>query len=163
MSQKKQKEVYLILGAPLTGKTTFIKENYNDQDKFYVINYADKFFQLFNSYDDIKDSNKLTDAYNEIALELADNFRFDNKILVIEYCTGFEEGNKNLNNLIKQMKSINIEVRVKQISLELEESKKLQELAKQDHSYFSSYHLNEHHYHLLNHFFNDMGAPLIEN
>ncbi len=163
MANTNQKEIHLILGPPLTGKTTFIKENYNDQDKFYVINYADKFFELFSSYDDIEDSNKLTDAYNEIALELADNFRFDNKILVIEYCTGFEEGDKDLNNLIKQMKSINVEVKVKQISLELEESKKLQELAKQDPSYFSSYHLNEHHYLLLNHFFSDMGAPLIDN
>ncbi len=156
MANTNQKEIHIIIGAPLTGKTSYIKKNYQDKEKFYVINYADKFLELFGEFEEEEDTDKVCDVYNTIAPELADDFQFGDKTLVIEYCTGFEEADKDLAILINKMKKLNCKIKIKDIKKGLEASKKLQEAAKQDPTYFSSYHLNDYHFTVLTNFFDDM-------
>ncbi|WP_188465812.1 hypothetical protein [Marivirga lumbricoides] len=152
----KTKTIHFIIGAPLTGKTHFIKSNYSEKDKYYVINYADTFHNEFGNYDQFEESERLLKIYNTIAPELHENFHFDDKDLIIEFCSGFEEHDKDLKELITLAKNTRAEVKITQMQKTFEEAQKLKLLATEDEHYYSSYYLNDHRHELLCNFFQDM-------
>ena len=136
------KTINIITGSPLTGKSNFIQTFFSDSSKYFHLDYSKTFLELFNSYEDEND-DKICQVRNKITGDLLEYFYFGNHEIVFEYCTGFEESDKELYDLIKLIGSMNIAVKVKHIDCDVEEALKRGELVKSDASYYSSYHLNE--------------------
>ena len=132
------KKVYAVVGAPLTGKTTYIKNNFSDAAKYY---WADIINSSKNVFKEIllEDDEKLTDIYSDVNQGLVDNFLLGNKDVVFEYCTGFEETDNMLLELIDQIKSYNIDFELIQLECDLEEAEKRNERVRSESSYYSSY------------------------
>ncbi len=135
---KMSKKVYAVVGAPLTGKTTYIKDNFSDTTKYYwadIINASKKVFKEIL----LEDEEKLSDIYSDVNQGLVDNFLLGNKAIVFEYCTGFEETDNMLLELIDQIKSCGIDFELIQLECELEEAEKRNEKVRSEPNYYSSY------------------------
>ena len=96
------KKVYAVVGAPLTGKTTYIKKHFGNTSKYY---WADMIVSSRKLFGDvlIEDDDKLSEIYNDVNQGCVDNFFLGNKDIVFEYCTGFEETDEMLLELIDQI------------------------------------------------------------
>lgn len=136
------KTINIILGAPLTGKSEWIQTNYADASKYFHLDYAKTFLALFNSYDD-ENLDKVCEVRNKMREDLVEYFYFGKHEIVFEYCTGFEESDKELFDLIELIHSMDIKVKVIQLDCSVEEALRRGELVKYYASYYSSYHLNE--------------------
>ena len=102
------KKVYAVVGAPLTGKTTYIKKHFGNTSKYYWADMIVSSRKLFGEVL-IEDDDKLTEIYNDVNQGCVDNFFLGNKGIVFEYCTGFEETDEMLLELIDQIKALDVD------------------------------------------------------
>jgi len=114
------KKVYAVVGAPLTGKTTYIKKNFSDSSKYYWADVVESSKKVFGEVL-IEDDDKLSEIYNDVNQGMVDHFFLGDKDVVFEYCTGFEETDGMLLELIDQIKSLDIEFELVQLDCDLEE------------------------------------------
>ena len=136
------KTINIILGPPLTGKSNFIQKYFSDSSKYFHLDYSKTFLALFNSYED-ENVDKKCQVRNKMTEDLFEFFYFGKHEIVFEYCTGFEESDKELYDLIDLIHSINIAVKVKHIDCSIEVALRRTELVRFDASYYASYYLNE--------------------
>ncbi len=132
------KKVSAVVGAPLVGKTTYIKKNFGDSSKFYWADMIESSRKLFGEVL-IEDDDKLTEIYNDVNQGCVDNFFLGKKDIVFEYCTGFEETDGMLMELIEQIKDLDVEFELIQLECEVEEAQKRNELVRSEEGYYSSY------------------------
>ena len=132
------KNVYAVVGAPLTGKTTYIKNNYSDSSKYYWADIIESSKNLFREIL-IEDEDKLTDIYNDVNQGLVDHFFLDDKDIVFEFCTGFEETDKMLFELVDQVKATGVQFQMIQIDCTVEEAEKRNQKVRSEPDYYSSY------------------------
>lgn len=147
MIDHSKKEIYLIIGLPLTGKSTYIDENLSNKN-YFIINYAQKFLKLFESYDGINNNDKSEIVYNEILKKAKHTREDENSTLVVEYCTGFQSSTLKLERLIDVLEVNNWKVYVKQMQIGLT-THRLQQAAENDPAYYPSMLVNDHHYNIL--------------
>ena len=131
-------KVIAVVGAPLTGKTTYIKKNFDDASKYYWVDIIESSKKVFGEIV-IEDDGKLADIYNDVNQGLAEHFVLGNKDIVFEYCTGFEETDDMLLELIDQIKSLDVDFELFQLDCDLEEAEKRNEQVRSEPDYYSSY------------------------
>ncbi|SMG16573.1 hypothetical protein SAMN05661096_00871 [Marivirga sericea] len=147
MIRHPKKEIYLTTGLALTGKSTYIEEKLNNKN-YFIIDYAENFLNLFQSYDGINSNDKSETVYDEILKKAKHSFEDTNSTLVVEYCTGFHSSTLKLERLIDLLEVNNWKVYVKQMQIGLN-AHRLQKAAENDPSYCPSMLLNEHHYNII--------------
>jgi hypothetical protein len=133
-----RKKVYAVVGAPLTGKTTYIKNNFSDSSKYYWADVIESSKKVFGEVL-IEDDDKLSEIYNDVNQGMVDHFFLGDKDVVFEYCTGFEETDGMLLELIDQIKSLDVEFELIQLDSDLEEAEKRNEQVRSEEDYYSSY------------------------
>jgi predicted kinase len=148
MIQANIKKVQFITGLPLTGKSTFIEEKFNNKNKFYTINYAQKFSKLFGDYDDLNNTYKSQLVCEEIIKDINTLSENSDITLIVEYCTGFHASSAKLESLIDKLIMKNWYVFVKQMETGLK-THRFQQMAENDPSYCPSMILNDHHYKIV--------------
>ena len=132
------KKVYAVVGAPLTGKTTYIKKNFADSTKYYWADIIESSKKLFGEIL-IEDDEKLTEIYNDINQGCVDNFYLGDKDIVFEFCTGFQETDDMLLELAKQVKATGVKFELIQLECEVEEAEKRNKKVRSEPAYYSSY------------------------
>lgn len=146
-----KKKIHFVIGLPLTGKSTYIKDNFQGIDKYQILNYADTFYKHYGTYEGINDLEKSHKVYGLIFKELEKFMKTENTTLVIEYCTGFQNSTLNLEKLIAKLELYGFKLTIKVLETGLK-IHQLQQLAQNDQMYFSSNKLNDHHYYILSTF-----------
>lgn len=134
--------VNIIVGAPLTGKTTYITNNYSDTSKYYIFDYARTYLQMFDSFDDETEEN-VAEVMTEMSIATMEEVFFNGKDLVVEFCLGETEKDGALKDLINEFKDAGFEVNLVQLDCEVEEARRRNEEVQMNPSYYSSYHLND--------------------
>lgn len=151
------RKLHIVIGAPLTGKTKYIHDNFSNSNLSYTLDYATTYLNLNDSFENETDDS-IAEVMTKMSEDLFEEVFLDEKDMVFEFCTGFEESDKDLQRLIELAKEVGFEVHVVQLSCELDEAKRRQEEVKEDPSYYSSYHLNNVVTTILNNFFEDVRA-----
>lgn len=151
MNKLTKNKIHFVLGLPFTGKTTYVRENFSDKQRYYIIDYGEIFFELYGNYDDLNNNEKSSVVYEKILQEIKDAVSQFNVTLVAEYCTGFHSSTMKLEKLIDRFEANNWKITVKQMHTGINVHS-FQQSAEEDPRYCPSLILNDHHYNLLNYY-----------
>jgi hypothetical protein len=154
MNNLRKNRIHFVVGLPFTGKTIYVRENFSDKQNYYILDYGEKFFELYGNYDDLNHNEKSFIVYEKMLHEIKDAVSQFNVTLVAEYCTGFHSSTMKLEKLIDRFEANNWKITVKQMHTGIK-AHSFQQLAEEDPSYCPSLILNDHHYNLLNHYLDE--------
>ncbi|WP_194777073.1 DEAD/DEAH box helicase family protein [Pararhodonellum marinum] len=126
-------KIIFVTGAVGSGKSTYIRNHYQDQDGYFIFDMVQESIRLFCRPDALTEGDHVLDIYNSLS-ERGMFALLDGLQLVVEYCiSGYDEG---LMAILAQAKSAGLRTEWIHLDTELEIAKK--RIEKAGKSYCSS-------------------------